>query len=36
MTEEQIKHLARLAEIKLTDEEVEKMKKEFDVLLEFV
>jgi len=36
MTEEQIKHLARLAEIQLSDEEVEKMKDEFDVLLEFV
>ena len=36
MTEEQIKHLARLAEIKLTDEDVEKLEKEFDALLEFV
>jgi aspartyl/glutamyl-tRNA(Asn/Gln) amidotransferase C subunit len=36
MNEEQIKHLARLAEIHLSDEELSKMKKEFDVILEFV
>ena len=36
MTEEQIKHLARLAEIDLSKEEMEKMKEEFNVLLDFV
>jgi hypothetical protein len=36
MTEEQIRHLARLSEIQLSDEEVEKMKNEFNELLEFV
>jgi len=36
MTEEQIRHLARLSEIELTDEDVENMKKEFNSLLDFV
>jgi len=36
MTEEQIKHLAKLAEIQLSDDEIENMKKEFDSILEFV
>jgi aspartyl/glutamyl-tRNA(Asn/Gln) amidotransferase C subunit len=36
MTEEQIKHLARLAELQLSEEEVQNMKKEFDAILEFV
>jgi Asp-tRNA(Asn)/Glu-tRNA(Gln) amidotransferase C subunit len=33
MDEIQIKHLARLSEIQLTDEEVEELKKEFDTIL---
>ena len=36
MTGEQIKYLAKLSAISLTDEEVEEMKKEFDVILDFV
>ncbi len=36
MTEEQIKHLAKLAEIELSDEEVEHLKSEFATLLDFV
>ena len=36
MTDEQIKHLARLAEIELSNEDVERMKNEFNRLLEFV
>ena len=36
MTEEQIKHLSRLAELQLSEEEVQNMKKEFDAILEFV
>ena len=36
MTEEQIRHLAKLSEIQLQKEEIEKIKKEFDKLLEFV
>jgi len=36
MTGEQIKYLAKLSAISLADEEVEEMKKEFDVILDFV
>ncbi len=36
MTEEQIRHLARLSEIELSDEDVKIMEKEFESLLWFV
>jgi len=36
MTEEQIKHLARLAELQLSEDEIDEMKKEFDAILWFV
>ena len=36
MTEEQIRHLARLAEIELSDEDIKNMEWEFNLLLEFV
>jgi len=36
MTEEDIKHLSKLSEIKLSEDEVEEMKNNFDELLNFV
>ncbi len=36
MTEEQIRHLAKLSEIELSDEDIKSMEKEFDSLLKFV
>jgi aspartyl-tRNA(Asn)/glutamyl-tRNA(Gln) amidotransferase subunit C len=36
MTEEEIKHLAKLSELQLSDDEVEEMKNNFDELLNFV
>ena len=36
MTEEQIRHLARLSEIELSDEDIKHMEWEFSSLLEFV
>jgi len=36
MTDEQIRHLARLSEIELSDEDLEHMKWEFNSLLDFV
>jgi len=36
MTEDQIRHLARLSEIELSDEDVKNMEKEFESLLWFV
>ena len=33
MTEEQIKHLARLAELQLSEDEIDEMKKKFDAIL---
>jgi len=36
MTEEDIKHLSKLSEIELSEDEVEEMKNNFDELLNFV
>jgi Asp-tRNA(Asn)/Glu-tRNA(Gln) amidotransferase C subunit len=33
MDEKQIRHLARLSEIQLTDKEIEELEKEFDTIL---